>query len=256
MREGENKFKRKKFDNLIFGRQPVLELLKSDSSIDKVLIAKTAQGENIPQIRNLANEREVPLQYVPVEKLNTLTGGQHQGVIAFAASITFQRIDHVLPFIIEQGEVPLLLILDGITDVRNFGAIARTAYASGVHAIIIPAQHAAPVNSDAIKTSAGALQHIPVCREKNYALVLQYLKLNGLQILGMEGNAEAFIYESDLRLPTAIILGAEDTGMGEISRKHLTQTVRIPMLQNFDSFNVSVAAGMVLYEAMRQRVTS
>ncbi len=253
MREGENKFKRKKFDNLVFGRQPVVELLQREAAVDKILVSKTAQGDIIPQIKQLATAQQVPVQYVPNEKLNTLTGGNHQGVIAFTAAIEFQKIDDVLPFIIEKGEVPLILILDGITDVRNFGAIARTAYAAGVHAIIIPAHHTAPVNSDAMKTSAGALQEIPICREKNFELVLQYLKLNGLQILGADGHADSFIYNKDLTLPTAIIMGAEDEGMSAVSRKHLTSTVRIPMKNNFDSYNVSVAAGMILYEALRQR---
>ncbi|MFI5172978.1 MAG: TrmH family RNA methyltransferase, partial [Chitinophagales bacterium] len=157
MREQEKRNNRRKFNNLVFGRQPVMELLESDKTIDKILLQQSAQGEIIPLIKKKAAEKEIPLQYVPVEKLNVLTGGNHQGVIAFIASIEFQSIENILPFIIEKGEVPLLLILDGITDIRNFGAIARTAYASGVHAIIIPVNSAAPVNEDAIKTSAGAL---------------------------------------------------------------------------------------------------
>ena len=253
MREGEGNFKRKKFDNLVFGRQPVVELLMRESPVDKILLTKTAQGDIIPQIKHLAGEKQVPVQYVPVEKLNQLTGGNHQGVIAFTAAVAFQKIDDILPFIIEKGEVPLILILDGITDVRNFGAIARTAYAGGVHAIIIPAHHAAPVNSDAMKTSAGALAEIPICREKNYELVLKYLKLNGLHIIGADAHADKFIYNSDLSVPTAIIMGSEDEGISAISRKHLSETVKIPMQNSFDSYNVSVAAGMIIYEVMRQR---
>ena len=254
MKEGQGKFQRKKFDNLVFGRQPVVELLMRDASVDKILLSKTAQGDVVPQIKQKAAEKNIPIQYVPVEKLNALTGGNHQGVIAFTAAVEFQKIDDVLPFIIEKGEVPLILILDGITDVRNFGAIARTAYASGVHAIIIPAHHTAPINSDAMKTSAGALQEIPICREKNFELVLQYLKLNGLQILGADSQADTYIYQQNLNLPTAIIMGAEDEGMSAISRKHLTSTVKIPMLNTFDSFNVSVATGIILYETTRQRL--
>ena len=137
MRETGTRNNRKKFDNLVFGRQPVLELLSSDKTVDKILLQKSSSGDVIPFIKAKAAEKEIPLQYVPIEKLNTLTGGNHQGVIAFIAAIEFQSIENILPFIIEKGETPLLLILDGITDVRNFGAIARTAYASGVHAIII-----------------------------------------------------------------------------------------------------------------------
>lgn len=253
MRDRENRNNRKKFDNLIFGRQPVAELFNSGKTIDKILLQTSVQGEIITSIKQAAAEQEVPVQYVPAEKLNALTGGNHQGVIAFIAEIDFQKIDDILPFVIEKGEVPLILILDGITDVRNFGAIARTAWASGVHAIIMPAQHAAPVNSDAIKTSAGALTQIPVCREKNFELVLKYLKLNGLQLLGANADAPAFIYEKDLTVPTAIIMGAEDTGISALSRKYITGMVKLPLQNNFDSYNVSVAAGMMLYEVMRQR---
>lgn len=254
MREAENKRQRKKFDNLVFGRQPVAELLNSDKTVDKILLQNSAQGDIVPLIKQKAMEKAIPLQYVPIEKLNALTGGNHQGVIAFTAAISFQKIDDILPFIIERGETPLLLILDGITDVRNFGAIARTAWASGVHAIIIPAHSAAPVNSDAIKTSAGALQQIPVCREKNYELVLKYLQLNGMQIIGADSNAGKFIFDTDLTVPTAIIMGSEDEGISALSRKYLTNTVKIPLQNNFDSYNVSVAAGMILYEVMRQRM--
>jgi len=253
MRDQDNKKQRKKFDNLVFGRQPVAELLNSDKTVDKILLQQSASGDIIPMIKQKAVEKVIPLQYVPVEKLNALTGGNHQGVIAFTAAISFQSIEDVLPFVIEKGETPLILILDGITDVRNFGAIARTAWASGVHAIVIPAHNAAPVNSDAIKASAGALQQIPVCREKNYEAVLKYLQLNGLQIIGADANAAKFIYDTDLNIPTAIIMGSEDEGISHISRKYITSTVKIPLRNNFDSFNVSVAAGMILYEVMRQR---
>ncbi len=245
--------KRKKYDNLVFGRQPIIELLNSDQTIDKIYLLGTAQGDVIPQIKKLAAEKDVPLQYVPIEKLNTLTGGNHQGVIAFTSEIDFLKIDQLLPHIIESGETPLLLVLDGITDVRNFGAIARTAYAAGVHGIIIPAQNSAPVNGDAIKTSAGALQKIPVCREKNFELVLKYLKLNGIQMIGTDSKAEQFISSCDLTIPTAILMGSEDEGLSALSRKYLTGTVKIPMINEFDSYNVSVATGMILYEAMRQK---
>ncbi len=245
--------KRKKYDNLVFGRQPIIELLESDQTVDKIYLLHTAQGDVIPAIKRKAAEKEIPIQYVPVEKLNALTGGNHQGVIAFTSEIDFLKIEQLLPHIIESGETPLILILDGITDVRNFGAIARTAYASGVHGIVIPSDHSAPVNGDAIKTSAGALQHIPVCREKNYEAVLKYLKLNGIQLLGSDTHADQLIGECDLTIPTAIIMGSEDEGISAISRKYLTTTIRIPMYHSFDSYNVSVATGMILYEAMKQK---
>ena len=245
--------KRKKYDNLVFGRQPIIELLESDQTVDKIYLLHTAQGDVIPAIKRKAAEKEIPIQYVPVEKLNALTGGNHQGIIAFTSEIDFYKIDQLLPHIIEKGESPLLIILDGITDVRNFGAIARTAYGAGVHGIIIPADHSAPVNGDAIKTSAGALQHIPVCREKNYEAVLKYLKLNGIQLLGSDTHAELLIGDCDLTIPTAIIMGSEDEGISAVSRKYLSSTIKIPMYHSFDSYNVSVATGMILYEAMKQK---
>ena len=245
--------KRKKYDNLVFGRQPIIELLESDQTVDKIYLLHTAQGDVIPAIKRKAAEKEIPIQYVPVEKLNALTGGNHQGIIAFTSEIDFYKIDQLLPHIIEKGESPLLIILDGITDVRNFGAIARTAYGAGVHGIIIPADHSAPVNGDAIKTSAGALQHIPVCREKNYEAVLKYLKLNGIQLLGSDTHADLLIGDCDLTIPTAIIMGSEDEGISAISRKYLTSTIKIPMYHSFDSYNVSVATGMILYEVMKQK---
>lgn len=254
MRETDKRNSRRKFDNLIFGRQPVIELLEGDKTVDKILLQKSASGDIIPIIKKKAAEKEIPVQYVPIEKLNALTGGNHQGVIAFISAIEFQTIENILPFIIENGETPLLLILDGITDVRNFGAIARTAYASGVHAIIIPVSSAAPVNEDAIKTSAGALTKIPVCREKNLANTLNYLQLNGIQIIGTDSNAEKFVYAIDLTIPTAIIMGAEDIGISSTARKFISENIKLPMQVDFDSYNVSVAAGMVLYEVMRQRL--
>ena len=246
-------FRRKAFDNLVFGRQPVLELLAGDKTIDKILIQQSAQKEFIAEIRAKAREKEIPIQFVPVEKLNTLTGGNHQGVIAFTTEIHFEKTEDVIPFLIGEGKVPLLLILDNITDVRNFGAIARTAYAAGVDALIIPASHAAPVNSEAIKASAGALQNISVCREQNLLSVLEYLHLNGIQIFGADANAEHFIYDADFTVPSAIILGSEDKGISGELRRYIDTTIKIPIVNSFDSYNVSVAAGMILYEVMKQR---
>jgi 23S rRNA (guanosine2251-2'-O)-methyltransferase len=230
----------------------VAELLSSDNTIDKIFIQRSAQGEIISQIRRQAAEKEIPVQHVPPEKLNSLTGGNHQGVIAFTTEIDFLKTEQLLPHIIESGETPLLLILDGITDVRNFGSIARTAYAAGVHGLIIPATNSAPVNADAVKTSAGALNKITVCREKNLPLTLEYLKQNGIAIIGTDSKADNFIYDADFTIPLVIIVGSEDEGISGASRKYLTQTVKIPM-RNFDSFNVAVSSGIILYEVMRQR---
>jgi 23S rRNA (guanosine2251-2'-O)-methyltransferase len=256
MQDNQNRTfkKRKAFDNLVFGRQPVIELLDGEKTIDKILIQKSGKGEHITEIRNKAQLKEIPVQFVPDEKLTALTGGNHQGVIAFTTEISFQKIEQLLPFIIEKGEVPLIIILDSITDVRNFGAIARTAYAAGAHCLIIGTSNAAPVNAEAIKASAGALQLIPVCREKSLSAALDFLQLNGMCILGADINATDYLFNADMKNPTAVILGSEDEGISSNLRKYLSQTIKIPMHHSFDSYNVSVAAGMFLYEAMKQRM--
>lgn len=245
--------KRKKFDNLIFGRQPVIELLQSGKTIDKILIQSDAEGDIIFQLKKLAAKKDIPVKHVPAEKLNMLTGGIHQGVIAFTSEIEFSKIENILPYIIEQGKIPLFILLDAITDVRNFGAIARTAYAAGVDALLIPFNETAPANAEAIKASAGALIKIPVCREKNISHMLHQLKLNGLQIIGADAKAEKLISQANLEIPSVIILGSEEEGISYAAKKYIDEYVSLPALNNFDSYNVSVAAGMILYEVMKQR---
>ncbi|MFN0276151.1 MAG: 23S rRNA (guanosine(2251)-2'-O)-methyltransferase RlmB [Chitinophagales bacterium] len=255
MRQSENKFyHRKKFDNLVFGRQPVLELLNSERPVDKIILQNGIAADVISEIKKFAYQKNIPVKNVPVEKLNTLTGGVHQGIIAFTSEIEFASIEDVLPYVIEQGKTPLLLILDSITDVRNFGAIARTAYAAGVDAIIISTHDAAPANAEAMKASAGALAKITVCREKDFQQALDYLLLNGIQIIGTDSNAETKCSAADFTIPVAIILGSEDEGISSSLRKYISTNVKLPMQKKFDSYNVSVSAGMVLYEVMRQRV--
>ncbi|HAE13915.1 MAG: 23S rRNA (guanosine(2251)-2'-O)-methyltransferase RlmB [Chitinophagales bacterium] len=245
--------KRRAHDNLVFGRQPVAELLQGDKEVDSILIQTGAQGDVLKQIRQLAVMKGVPVKSVPVEKLNRLTGGNHQGVIAFTAAISYVSIADLLPLIIESGEVPLIIVLDGITDVGNFGAIARTAWAAGAHALVIAGTGAAPVNADAMKASAGALQEIPVCREAILATALETIQLHGLAIYGADAHASAIPATTDLSIPCAIVMGSEDRGISSEARAMLTETVSIPMARDFDSYNVSVAAGMLLYEAMKQR---
>jgi 23S rRNA (guanosine2251-2'-O)-methyltransferase len=244
---------RRSYDNLVFGRQPVLELLQSEKDVDSLLLQSGAQGDIIFQIREIAGLRHVPIKSVPPEKLNRLTGGTHQGVIAFTAEVSYVEIEDLLPMVIESGEAPLFIVLDGVTDIGNFGAIARTAWAAGAHAIIISSLGAAPVNADAVKASAGALQDLPVCRTDNLAATLAYLQLNGLQIYGADAHASLTPAETDLTLPSVLVVGSEDNGISLNIRSLLTDTIALPMGRNFDSYNVSVAAGMLLYEVLRQR---
>lgn len=246
--------RRKTYDNIVYGRQPVLELLITSKPVDKILMQQGAHGDVITEIRKTAKEKGVPVKVVPEEKLKSITNGNHQGVIAFTAAVTFQKLEDILPFIIEKGETPLILILDSITDVRNFGAISRTAYAGGVHAIVIPFTDTAPLNSEAIKASAGALQNIPVCREKNLQAVIDYLELNGITIIGTDAKSETPIFKLDLTVPVAFILGSEDAGISYVLQKRFTYAASVPSVRKFDSYNVSVAAGMILYETMRQRM--
>ncbi len=240
--------------SLIVGRNAVIEALSQNKNLDKILLYRDAHGEGIGDIRRLAKQRNIPIQHVPVEKLNAMTKTQHQGVIALGALIQYYEVQTVLDHIYSKGDVPLLLVLDGITDVRNIGAIARTALCCSVHAIIIPNTGIAPLQEDAIKASAGALGKIMVCRVNSLAKTLDDLHLNGLHIVASEMKAKHNVFDIDFALPTAIIMGSEDKGIQPIVQKIADQSFKIPMPGGFESLNVSVATGMVLYEAIKQRM--
>ncbi|KRP08839.1 MAG: hypothetical protein ABR95_11090 [Sphingobacteriales bacterium BACL12 MAG-120813-bin55] len=230
-----------------------MELLQSDKEVEQVLLQAASTGEAISAIRKICSEKDIPVKTVPPEKLSRLTGGNHQGVIAFTSPVRFQQLEDIVQHTIEQGEAPLILLLDHITDMGNFGAICRTAWAAGVHAIVIPTSGAAPVNGDAIKASAGALQMLPVCRVARLEDALDYLRLNGLLIIGAAAEGNTTPAQTDFSIPCAIVMGSEDEGISPGIRPQLTATVAIPMQRPFDSYNVSVACGMLLYECMRQR---
>ncbi len=245
----------KKPKNLIYGRNPISEALESAKSFEKLFVQRGLKSESVKRISALAIKADIPIQRVPVEKLNRLTrNAAHQGVAGYLAMIQYYSLEDILSHVYDRGEVPLFLICDGITDVRNFGAIARTALGCGVHALIVPASGSASINAEALKTSAGALNRIPVCKVRFLDKTAQYLKDNGLEIFVTELNASKFIYESDLTVPLAIIVGAEDTGVNSKLLRMADKKVKIPMTGNFDSFNVSVATAMGLYEVMRQRI--
>ena len=239
--------------NVIKGLHPVEEALNAGKSLEKIFIQKENKREGVPAIIKLAREREIPVQFVPGEKLRQL-GAAHQGIAAIVSPVSFYRTDDIVSQVIERGEMPLLIICDRITDVRNFGAIARTAFASGVHALIIPQSETASINSEAMKASAGALNKIPVCREKNLLPVIKTLKLHGVQILAADAAGSKFIFETDLKNPTAVVIGSEGEGISKELLKVADEIVKLPMAVSFDSYNVSVAAGMILYEVMKQRL--
>jgi len=238
----------------IYGIRAVAEAIGAGKEIDRLFIQQGLKSELFNELRRLLNERNIPFQYVPAEKINRLAGHRnHQGVAATISPVIFQRVEDLLPGIFERGEIPLLLILDRITDVRNFGAIARTAECAGVHALIVPSRGAAQINADSVKTSAGALHKIPVCREDNLKSVIDYLKESGLRIVACTEKSETLHYESDLSGPLALIMGSEEDGISGEYLKRADIRAKIPMTGSIASLNVSVAAGIVLFEAIRQR---
>lgn len=240
-------------DRIIYGIHAVLEAVEAGRDLDKVLLKR---GDGSGQLKNLAaalRARGIHFQHVPAEALNRITRKNHQGVVAWLSIITYQELTGVIPSVYEAGEDPLVLILDGISDVRNFGAIARSAECAGVHAIVIPASGSAAINADAIKTSAGALHRIPVCRHRELYESVTFLKESGLSIYAASEKGARGIYETDLRGPAGIILGSEESGVSEKLLKVSDQVISIPMKGSIASLNVSVAAGIILYEVIRQR---
>lgn len=244
---------RPKQSSLIIGRQPVMEALNSGKPIERIYMLRSATGDIIPQIKEQAAANNIPINVVPVEKLNGLTQANHQGVIALTGQVTYLDLQDVISHVTEQGETPLFLILDGITDVRNIGAIARSAVCCGAQAIIIPDKGIAALNEEAMKSSAGALEKIAICRVNSLLKAIDTLHLNGIKVLASEMETEIKLYDCDLKEPVAVIMGSEDKGVYPALIKASDVLFRIPMAGNFESFNVSVAAGIILYEAMKQR---
>ncbi|MCK9422285.1 MAG: 23S rRNA (guanosine(2251)-2'-O)-methyltransferase RlmB [Bacteroidales bacterium] len=244
-----------KKETYIYGIRPAIEAIKSGKELEKIFLQNGLKGEGFRELFGLIRELEIPFQFVPVEKLNRLSRQNHQGVIAFVSEITYQRIEDLVPFVFEQGRQPLFLILDRITDVRNVGAIARTAECAGVDGLLIPARGSAQINSDAIKTSAGALYKLPVVRCNDMRESIRFLKESGLTIFAATEKTELEYTTADFNKPMAIILGSEGEGISEEYLKLTDLTVRIPIHGEIESLNVSVASGILLYEVLRQRTT-
>ena len=240
--------------NIIAGRNPVTEALRQGNGVDKILLFKNASGDVVNEIRRLAKEQNVPVQYVPNEKLNSLTNINHQGVIAFRSSVQYRDLQQVIDWINNKGETALLLMLDGVTDVRNIGAIARSVVCCGAHAIIIPDKGVGALNEDAVKSSAGALEHLNICRVNSLLKAVDDLHLNGIKVFTSEMQAKKKLYELDLTEPCCIIMGNEEKGVQSYMSKAADEHFSIPMKGEFDSLNVSVASGIILYEAMKQRM--
>lgn len=244
----------KEKDQIIFGVRAVIEAIDAGKEMEKVLL-KGGQGNSdiFRELKTKLHDWKIPFQYVPMEKLNSITRKNHQGVIAYVSEISYSEIEFVLPQVFEEGKTPLILVLDQITDVRNFGAIARTAECAGVDAIVIPFKGGARITSEAIKTSAGALHKIPVCRHPDLRLLLDYLKNSGLQVFGASEKAGKTLYEADFTLPAAVVMGSEDKGISAQLFEYIDHPVAIPQYGTISSLNVSVASGVILFEALRQR---
>ncbi|MCM1021913.1 MAG: 23S rRNA (guanosine(2251)-2'-O)-methyltransferase RlmB [Muribaculum sp.] len=240
----------------IFGIRAVTEAIEAGKEIDKIFVKKDLNGSLAGELLALARENRVPVQRVPVERINRITHKNHQGVIAMLSAVTYHKLEHMVPMLYEEGVLPFMVILDGITDVRNFGAIARTCECAGADAIVIPERGSVSVGGDAVKTSAGALLHLPVCRERNIVEAVQFLKDNGYMIVAASEKADINYTQPDYTKPVAIVMGAEDTGISPQVLRLCDTFVSIPQMGNISSLNVSVAAGVMMYEVVRQRLLS
>ncbi|MCA1745375.1 MAG: 23S rRNA (guanosine(2251)-2'-O)-methyltransferase RlmB [Bacteroidales bacterium] len=239
--------------NIIFGTRAVIEAIASGKSIEKVFVRAGLQGELFDELMAAMVENNVVWQKVPIERINRMTTKNHQGVVALASPIEYQNVEKVVGDALAAGRQPIVIILDGVTDVRNFGAIARSAECAGVDAIVIPEKGSAPVNGDAIKTSAGALFRMPVCRVSKLWYTLKFLKESGFLIIGASEKSDTLYHKVDYQQPLAIVMGAEDTGISSQVLKMIDTLVSIPIKGEIGSLNVSVAAGILIYEAVKQR---
>lgn len=240
-------------ENLVFGIRPVVEAIEAGKQIEKLYIRKGAEGQLMTELRDLCLRHRIRTQEVPVEKLNRLTRGNHQGVVAQISPIGYVELNDILERVPED-ETPLIVLFDGVTDVRNFGAIARSAECAGAHGLIVPLKNAAPVNSEAIRSSAGALTAIPVCRVGSIRNTLKALQAEGYQVVGATEKSRKLLYDADLRKPTALVMGAEDTGISKEVLKLCDEQLAIPMIGKIESLNVSAAAAVLLFEIVRQRI--
>ncbi len=242
--------------NLIYGIHPIIEALEAGKEFDKIFMKRALHSEEALRITAVAKERCIPVMMVPEEKLNRLTVKNHQGVVAFLTDIEYIHLEMLIPQLFESGKMPFIVLLDGITDVRNFGAIARTAECAGADAIVIPERGSVSVTPDAVKTSAGALSRIPVCRVGSIPTAIGLLRDSGIRVVAASEKAASIYTEENLTLPLALVMGAEDVGPGEQTLRMADSIVAIPQQGSIGSLNVSVAAGILLYEVVRQENVS
>jgi len=238
----------------IYGIHAVLEAIDAGKDIDKILLSKTLNSETVQEISDRARALRVPVQRVPVQKIDRITRRNHQGVLALMSAVTYYHLEDLVPQLFDDGENPFIVVLDGVTDVRNFGAVARTCECAGVSAIVIPERESVSANADAVKTSAGALNYLPVCREHNLVSAVRLLRDSGFKIVGTSDKSQMSYTSADYTGPVAIILGAEDKGISPEIMKLCDTQVLIPEFGHINSLNVSVAGGIMIYEVVRQRL--
>ena len=239
--------------DFIFGIRPVLEAIRAGKEIDRVLVRQNMTGDLSVELMAELRRNKLNIQYVPAEKLDKITNRNHQGVVAYISPVSYQNLENVVMAAFDEGRVPVVVILDGITDVRNFGAIARTCECAGVTAIVIPETNSVRISEDAIKTSAGALYNIPVCRVKNLVDAVLFLQQSGFTVMAATEKTENIVYKEDFSAPVAIVMGAEDVGVSKTLQKRADRLVKIPMYGKTESLNVSVSTAIVVYEIVRQR---
>lgn len=240
--------------DLLIGFHPLMEALKSGKEIQKVFIQKGISGERMPELKAELKKLEIPIFTVPKDKLQRITRKNHQGIIAFTSPIEFQNIENLLFSLFEAGKNPSFLMLDGITDVRNFGAIVRSAECMGVHAVIIPIKGMAPINAEAVKSSSGALLRVPICRSNHLDKTVAFLRNSGIKVVGCTEKSTENIDEVSLIEPLCIVMGNEETGLSEKTLQTADHLVRIPMIGDVASLNVSASCAVALYESVRQRI--
>ena len=245
---------RPKKSSLVIGKDAVREAIKSRKQLDRIYLQNNVQGKWAEEIKRLASQHSVPINKVPAEKFSGFNISNHEGVVAQIAKVQYHELQDIISFVVEKGEPPLFLILDGITDIRNIGGIARTAYCCGVHAIIIPEKGIGALNEDAILTSAGALEKIPVCRINSLMKAVDELHLNGIKVFASEMTAQKNLFDCGFKEPCAVVMGNEEKGIYPALIKICDEKFKIPMAGDFESLNVSVATGMILYEVMKQRM--
>jgi 23S rRNA (guanosine2251-2'-O)-methyltransferase len=245
---------RPKKSTLVAGQKAILDAIHSGRALDRIYINNKISNDSIKEIKALASQVGIPINYVPVEKLNSFNIPDHGGFVAMLSRIHYQDLQQVISWVVEKGETPLFLILDGITDIRNIGGIARTAFCTGVQAIIIPDKGVGALNEDAVLTSAGALEKIAVCRVHSLMKAVDELHRNGIRVLASEMTAVKNVFDINLKEPVAVIMGSEEKGIYPALMKICDEKFKIPMAGDFESLNVSVATGIILYEAMKQRM--